>query len=143
MGIRSRVPIGFKQDGCEIKVKRLLKYNFSTFLELFSKIKVELLHRDFVILVGTGSGCDTILNLEFFPPKFELIYYCKHIVYICHCFSIFLTVQWLSILTFTCSSWVQFPQDPFIFFLYIKRHLSRKNSKLYHSLSLSLAYQND
>ena len=44
--------------------------------------KVESLYRDFVILVGAGSGCDTILNLEFFPPKFELIYYFKEIFYI-------------------------------------------------------------
>ena len=48
--------------------------------------KVELLYRDFVILVGSGSGVDTILNLEFFPPKFELIYYLKDIFYICHLF---------------------------------------------------------
>ena len=43
--------------------------------------KVELSYQDFVILVGLGSSCDTILNLEFFPPKFELIYCLKDIFY--------------------------------------------------------------
>ena len=33
--------------------------------------KVELSYQDFVILVGPGSGCDTILN---FPLKCLLLY---------------------------------------------------------------------